>query len=262
MVMAALIIPGGALWAAVDSRRLHLVTLAIYSVGTLVAGVSPSFAILFLGWSVVEGVAAALLLPTTYSIVVENYDGANRAKVFGAIGGMIEIASAYLRLQAGVERTVGPFVGGFMSVPPVGVDATDSVRRRPRTTRGGEPSVVRTAMTWSPMGPHWPGHSPPRETNESSPGVSPVPSECGLEPEDCDSPNPMVGFPRLQAREEVNAVGIAVGSMVGGMLTTYGSWRWGLVGEFFLMLVIVGLTYRCLPAKPSEESWGARLVRL
>ena len=139
MIMAALIIPGGALWAAVDSRRLHLVTLAIYSVGTLVAGVSPSFAILFLGWSVVEGVAAALLLPTTYSIVVENYDGANRARVFGTIGGMI-------------------------------------------------------------------------------------------------------------------AVGIAVGSMVGGTLTTYGSWRWGLVGEFFLMLVIVGLTYRYLPAKPSEES--------
>ena len=65
-------------------------------------------------------------------------------------------------------------------------------------------------MTWSPMGPHWPGHSPTRETNESSPGVSPVPSECGLEPEDCDSPNPMVGFPRLQAREEVKIAGALV----------------------------------------------------
>ncbi len=139
MVMAALIIPGGALRAAVDSRRLLLVTLAIYSVGTLVAGVSPSFVILFLGWSVVEGVAAALLLPTTYSIVVENYDGANRAKAFGAIGGMM-------------------------------------------------------------------------------------------------------------------AVGVAVGPMIGGTLTTYGSWRWGLIGEFFVVLVIVGLTLRYLPAKPSEES--------
>ncbi len=54
------------------------------------------------------------------------------------------------------------------------------------------------------MGPQWPGHSPPRETTESSPGVSPVPSECGLEPKGVDRSNPMVGFPRLQAREEVN----------------------------------------------------------
>ena len=60
-------------------------------------------------------------------------------------------------------------------------------------------------MTRSPMGPHWPGHSPTRETNESSPGVSPVPSECGLEPKGDDRPNPMVGFLRVHAEEEVKA---------------------------------------------------------
>jgi len=66
MVMAALIIPGGTLRAAVDTRRLLLVTLAIYSVGTLVAGISWNFQVLFVSWSLVEGVAAALLLPITY----------------------------------------------------------------------------------------------------------------------------------------------------------------------------------------------------
>ena len=59
-------------------------------------------------------------------------------------------------------------------------------------------------MTRSPMGPRWPGHSLERETNESSPGVSPVPSECGLEPKGDDRPNPVVGFLPLQAEEEVN----------------------------------------------------------
>ena len=58
-------------------------------------------------------------------------------------------------------------------------------------------------MTRIPMGPHWPGHSPPRETNESSPGVSPVPSECGLGPKGDRRPNPMVGFHALQGVEEV-----------------------------------------------------------
>ena len=70
--------------------------------------------------------------------------------------------------------------------------------------KGWRTTVVRTAMTRTPMGPHWPGHSPTRETNESSPGVSPVPSECGLEPKGIDRPNPMVGFHVLQGVEEVN----------------------------------------------------------
>jgi hypothetical protein len=38
---------------------------------------------------------------------------------------MIENASAYPRLQAGVERTVGPFVDRFITVAHIGTDATD-----------------------------------------------------------------------------------------------------------------------------------------
>lgn len=139
MVMAALIIPLGTLRAAIDTRRLLIITLAIYSVGTLMAGLSPNFAVLFLGWSVIEGIAAALLLPITYSIIVGNYEGSDRATAFGALGG-------------------------------------------------------------------------------------------------------------------VTAVGVAVGPMIGGTLTTYGSWRWGFIGEFFVVLIIVGLTLRYMPSQPSDEA--------
>jgi len=58
------------------------------------------------------------------------------------------------------------------------------------------------------MGPHWPGHSPPRETTERSPGVSSVPAECGVEPKSDDRLNPMGGVPRLQALEEINVVSV------------------------------------------------------
>ena len=40
--------------------------------------------------------------------------------------------------------------------------------------------------------------------NESFARVSLVPAECGLEPKGVDRPNPMVGFLRLKAEEEVN----------------------------------------------------------
>ena len=76
---------------------------------------------------------------------------------------VIETASAYLRLQAEVERTQRPQStdGGWVGFPTVTVfvwprvteSATESVRCRPRTTRGGGPTVVRTAMTQIPMGP-------------------------------------------------------------------------------------------------------------
>jgi hypothetical protein len=106
--------------------------------------------------------------------------------------------------RRGLSDTWSGCPGRLRLMAPIHTDATDSVSCRPRTTRGGEPAVVRTAMTWNPMGPHWPGHSPTRETNESSPGVSPVPSECGLEPKGIGRPNPMVGFLRVHAGEEVN----------------------------------------------------------
>lgn len=104
MVMAAFIIPGGALRAVVDTRRLLVLTLVVYSVGTILAGISWSFAVLFLGWSVIEGLAAALLLPITYSIVVENYEGGDRAKAFGAVGGVTAVGVA-----------VGPMIGGTLT---------------------------------------------------------------------------------------------------------------------------------------------------
>ena len=116
---------------------------------------------------------------------------------------IVGIASASPRLQVMVKRTLDLFVGGLVLAPLVNIGATDSVRCRPRTTRGGDPALVRAAMTRSPMGPRWLDHNPTRETNESSPGVPLVLHECGLEPKSDDRPNPVAGFPRLQAAEEV-----------------------------------------------------------
>ena len=99
---------------------------------------------------------------------------------------MIEIARAFLHLRVKVERTLAPFVGGFMIAPFDSTGVTDSGRRRPRTTGGGESTVVRTAMTRSPMGPRWPGYGPTRETGCACEGVRETQGrfecpECGLD---------------------------------------------------------------------------------
>jgi hypothetical protein len=51
------------------------------------------------------------------------------------------------------------------------------------------------------------GPQPDEGENESSLGVSPTRSECGLEPKGIDRPNPTVGFFRLQADEQVTPRG-------------------------------------------------------
>ena len=59
---------------------------------------------LFLGWSVLEGIGAALVLPTLAALVGGTYEGGDRAAAYGVIGGM-----------AGAGVAVGPIVGGYFT---------------------------------------------------------------------------------------------------------------------------------------------------
>lgn len=52
----------------------------------------------------IEGIAAAALLPLSMSLVIVNYSGAKRALAFGILGGFQATASA-----------VGPIFGGFLT---------------------------------------------------------------------------------------------------------------------------------------------------
>ncbi len=52
------------------------------------------------------------------------------------------------------------------------------------------------------------------------------------------------------------AIAVAAGPLIGGLLTTYASWRWVFAGEVLVVLIILGLTRR-MADTPAEE--GARL---
>src|SRR5512144_1539819 len=97
LVMAAFMITGGKLGDMWGRRRAFTIGLVIYSI-------APVLAVLVLGWSVIEGLGAALVLPALAALVGGNYAGRDRAVAYGVIGGL-----------AGAGIAVGPLLGGYVT---------------------------------------------------------------------------------------------------------------------------------------------------
>ena len=63
LVMAALMITGGKVGDRVGRRRAFTIGMVIYGVGSFVTAISHTVFVLALGWSLLEGIGAALVLP-------------------------------------------------------------------------------------------------------------------------------------------------------------------------------------------------------
>ncbi len=104
LVMASFMVAGAKLGDILGTKRVYIIALIVYGIGTIMAALSPHVAILILGWSIMEGLAAAALIPISMALIVVNYKGSQRAFAFGALGGFAATASA-----------VGPIFGGFLT---------------------------------------------------------------------------------------------------------------------------------------------------
>ena len=102
LVMAMLMLTGGKIGDIIGRRRAFVIGLVIYGCGSAVTAVSPNVAVLTLGWSVLEGVGAALVLPAMAALIAGNYEGAERKAAYAVIGGV-----------SGAGIAVGPILGGW-----------------------------------------------------------------------------------------------------------------------------------------------------
>ena len=104
LVMAALMITGGKLGDIWGRRRAFAIGLVIYGIGSALTAASWSVPSLTLGWSILEGIGAALVLPALVALTAANYSGRARATAYGVLGGV-----------AGAGIAVGPILGGWMT---------------------------------------------------------------------------------------------------------------------------------------------------
>ena len=75
LVMAMLMITGGKIGSMIGRRRAFAIGCVIYGLGSLTTALAPNLPVLILGWSVLEGVGAALILPAIVALVAGNFVG-------------------------------------------------------------------------------------------------------------------------------------------------------------------------------------------
>jgi MFS family permease len=105
LVMAALMIPGSKLTDKLGRKRCLIIGLIVYGAGAVLSALAPGLGVLIVGYSALEGIGSALLIPPVYILTTLVFtDMTSRARAFGRISG-----------AAGIGAAAGPLVGGFIT---------------------------------------------------------------------------------------------------------------------------------------------------
>jgi MFS family permease len=104
LTMAAAMLLGAKLGDIWGRRRAFVIGSCVYAVGSLITAVSPTMPVLFLGWSVIEGFGAVLVIPAIAALVADNYAGRDRITAYAIVGAV-----------SGAAVAAGPLIGGFVT---------------------------------------------------------------------------------------------------------------------------------------------------
>jgi MFS family permease len=104
LTFASFLVIGGRLSDLFGARRVFMVGAAVFATGSLIAAVSSSVGMLLVGEAVIEGLGAALMAPSTLSILSRTFHGHQRNMAFAAWGATTGAAVAF-----------GPVVGGLLT---------------------------------------------------------------------------------------------------------------------------------------------------
>lgn len=104
LTMAAFMLTGGKLGDILGRRKAFKIGAVIYGIGSLTTALAPTLGVLFLGWSIVEGLGAVLVIPAIAALAAANYSGKDRVIAFSLLGAATGLAAA-----------VGPIIGGYVT---------------------------------------------------------------------------------------------------------------------------------------------------
>jgi MFS family permease len=105
LTMASLMIPGSKLTDIWGRKRCFIGGLSLYGLGALLALLATGLGLLIAGYSILEGVGSAMMIPPIYILVTVSFpDVKSRARYFGIVSG-----------AAGLGAAAGPLIGGVIT---------------------------------------------------------------------------------------------------------------------------------------------------
>jgi MFS family permease len=104
LTMASVILLGAKLGDIWGRRRAFVIGSIVYAVGSLTTALAPNIQVLFLGWSIIEGLGAVLVIPAIAALIADNYTGKDRITAYAIVGAV-----------SGAAVAAGPLIGGFVT---------------------------------------------------------------------------------------------------------------------------------------------------
>ena len=119
MLTMAVVIPvTGWLLDRLPTRRLFVMALTLFSLGTLACAVAPSFAFLVLG-RVIQATGTAIMMPLLMTTIMQLVTREHRGRVMGNVSMVISVAPAVGPTLSGVILQVATWRGIFWVVLPI-----------------------------------------------------------------------------------------------------------------------------------------------
>jgi EmrB/QacA subfamily drug resistance transporter len=104
LTLAALTVTGGRLGDLFGRKRMFILGAVLFAVGSIITSFAPTIAWVIFGNAIIEGIGAALMMPATAALLINNYGGKDRALAFAVWGGVAASAAA-----------IGPILGGWLT---------------------------------------------------------------------------------------------------------------------------------------------------
>src|SRR3954449_4334256 len=104
LVMASLMITGGKMAEPLCLKRAFNLGCVVYACGSFTPSLAPNLTVLMIGWSLLEGLGAVLIIPAIVALVASNFGKPDRPRAYGLVAAAGAIAAA-----------LGPLIGGVFT---------------------------------------------------------------------------------------------------------------------------------------------------
>src|SRR5664279_2948694 len=120
LMLAALILPGGSLGDKLGRKKIFMIGIAIFMLGSAASGFAPTVGYLIL-FRAIQGIGGALLIPGSLSIITASFDKSERGKAIGTWSAITTMVTVGGPILGGAFADAGLWRMIFFINVPIGI---------------------------------------------------------------------------------------------------------------------------------------------